>query len=125
MINSSLDFIHQDKGWAEYIWKYSIPFDQVASEIAKSKEIEVCPIRFSIGAMLIRREFFEHNGWLPVYREGGLGTDEKYLCDACIEGMYGIAVATDVFVGHLGFGPQKEVCRKFLVDHGNDIRLKD
>lgn len=125
MINTPMDSIHNDREWAEYIWRCSIPFDRVASEIARSKEIVVCPIRFSIGAILIKREFFEYNGWLPVARKGGLGSDEKYLCDTCIEGMYGIAVATGIFVGHLGFGPQKEICHQFLIDHSSEIRLND
>ena len=123
MLGTPSDHIHQNKELAEYIWEQSVPFDQVAAKVAESDEIEICPIRFSIGAILIKREFFVQNGWFPVSRLRGLGDDEIFLCNKCMEGMFGIAVATGIFVGHLGFGKQKEICRQFLEKHVNEIRL--
>lgn len=123
MINTTKDLIHRDPEWAKYIWEYSVPFDEVAFKMAQTAEIEICSIRFSIGAILIRRDFFEYNGWLPVFRNGGMGTDEKFLCDVCIEGMYSIPVATNVFVGHLGFGPQKDTCKNFFEKNEQLVRI--
>ena len=123
MINTPQDDIHRNQDWAQYIWEHSVPFDQVAAQVAKKKNIEICPIRFSIGAILFKREFLEHNGYFPVFRSGGMGQDEKYMCDICIEGMYSIIVPSNVFVGHLGFGPQKETCRQFYNEHEQEIRL--
>ncbi len=123
MINTPQDDIHRNQDWAQYIWEHSVPFDEVAAKVAKNKTIEICPIRFSIGAILFKREFLEHNGYFPVFRQGGMGQDEKYMCDICIEGMYSIIVPSNVLVGHLGFGPQKETCKDFFFAHQNEIRL--
>ena len=121
-INTPEDYIHNNKEWAKFIWERTIPFDKVAAEVAQNKAIEICPIRFSIGAILIERSFLEKNGFFPVFRSGGMGQDEKYLCDVCIEGMYSIVVASGILVGHLGFGQQKEVCKEFFFEHESEIR---
>lgn len=123
MINTPEDNIHRNQDWARYIWEKSIPFDEVASQVSQVDSIEICPIRFSIGAILINRSFLEYNGFFPVFRQGGMGCDEKYLCNTCIEGMYSIVVASGIFVGHLGFGPQKDACRDFYDSHQKEIRL--
>ena len=124
MINTPQDDIHRNQEWAQYIWEQSIPFDEVAAKVATNKKIEICPIRFSIGAVLFKREFLERNGYFPVFRSGGMGQDEKYMCDICIEGMYSIIVPSNVLVGHLGFGPQKSTCRTFYEQHQSEIRLQ-
>jgi hypothetical protein len=123
MINTPQDDIHRNQEWAQYIWEQSIPFDDVAAKVAQNKQIEICPIRFSIGAVLFKREFLDRNGYFPVYREGGMGTDEKHMCDICMEAMYSIVVPSNILVGHLGFGPQKETCKKFYQEHEKEIRL--
>lgn len=123
MINTPQDDIHRNQDWAQYIWEHSVPFDEVAAKVSQNKTIEICPIRFSIGAIFFKREFLERNGYFPVFRQGGMGQDEKYMCDVCIEGMYSIIVPSNVFVGHLGFGPQKETCRQFYNEHEQQIRL--
>lgn len=122
LLHTKEDFIHDNAEWARFIWQNSIPFDSVSKSIDNGVDIAVCPIRYSIGAILFNRSFIEKNGYLPVGFGTGMADDEVFLNDKCNEGMYSIAVATNIFVGHLGFGHQKETCKQFYFAHQQEIR---
>lgn len=116
--------IHNDSNVAEWIWTHSIPFDEVANYIEKKNRnsVSVCPHRFSIGAILIKRDYWDKIGAFLVGVTGEMGLEEKVLCEFCMNDMHAIIVAEDVFVGHLGFFRQKEAVRKFFDRNSDDIK---
>lgn len=116
--------IHNDSNVAEWIWTHSIPFDKVANFIEKKNRgfVSICPHRFSIGAILIKRDYWEKIGGFLVGVIGEMGLEEKILCEFCMNDMHAIVVAEDVFVGHLGFYRQKETIRKFFDRNSDSIK---
>ncbi len=118
--------IHKNADLAEWIWNKSIPFDTVANQIElrnKDKYFE-CSVRFSVGAVLFRRRFWDNLGGFIVKGEGYLGGEEEQMNAYCINNMLSIIVAENVFAGHLGFFSQKEACRKFFINHQNELMFK-
>lgn len=114
--DNDTDIIHQSPAFAQWIWKRSIPFDSVAARIKEKNrgQLFVAPVRFSIGAILFSRDMWERLGHFKVGMIGAMGLEEEQFCNFCMNYMYAIVVATDVFVGHLGFFPQKPVCHDFF-----------
>ena len=72
----------------------------------RGRRYAICPIRFSIGAILFTREVWEEMGMFPVVFGTGMGEDERYFCEFCHLHSRVIVVAEDTVVGHLGYGPQ-------------------
>lgn len=109
------DKIHSDPDVGVWIWSHSVPFDEVASVVATANKgrISWCPHRFSIGAILLKREFWELINGFEVGIEGEMGLEEEQVNSFCTAKNTGIYMAEDLFVGHLGFGRQKEAVRGF------------
>lgn len=84
---------------------------------AKELEIRACSIRFSIGAILFKREFWEAMGHFTVYKGPGMGLDEVQLCQYCITNSRPIMVSENIVVGHLSFGPQNNSMKDYYYEH--------
>lgn len=108
--------IHKSPELARWIWECSVPFNYVADTIRKRNEgrLFTVPVRFSIGAILFNRLFWESIGFFKVGMLGELGLEETQVNSYCMSQMFAIVMAEDVFAGHLGFFPQKKVCRDFF-----------
>lgn len=115
--------IHMSKEVAKWIWQQSIPFDKVAEivENENKEKIAVCPHRFSIGAILFKRSFWDDLGAFVVDLEMAMGVEERQVCAFCMNEMRGIYIAMDTFVGHLGFQYQKQEVKEFFIDNIKDI----
>ena len=120
------DLIHKSKELAEFIWEKSVPFDEVAAGIySKNKGVfVVSPVRYSIGAILFKRDYWEQIGFFKVGILGQMGLEEEQICGFSLVNFKPIFIALDVFAGHLGFYTQKETCRRFFEKHSDDIFLK-
>lgn len=117
--SEDLDIVHKSPDVALFVWKHSIPFDDVSKEIEiKNKgKYSFAPIRLSIGAILIKRTFWEQIGYFKVGSIGDMGVEEVQICSYCMTKMYSITIAEDVFAGHLGFFRQKETCHRFFEEN--------
>jgi hypothetical protein len=102
--------VHHNGEAALWIWKHSVPFDQVSGRFgAKEFSYSTCPHRFSIGAILFERSLWNSMGGFPVYSKPGvLGYDEEQICKYCMNSSEVIVVIHNVFAGHFGFGPQNK-----------------
>ena len=111
--------IHLSEEVGRWIWEQSVPFDQIAADIAdkNADKISVCPHRFSIGAILFKRDLWRDMGAFVVDMDLAMGIEESQICEYCMNNMLGIYIAEDVFVGHLGFQRQKEAIHQFFEDH--------
>jgi hypothetical protein len=75
----------------------------------------ICPIRFSIGAILFERSTWENMGYFNVYKSNCMGIDEDQLCALSINHYQVMIVSENTVVGHLSFG------RPFGETNVNDI----
>ena len=108
--------VTDDGAAASWIWQRSIPFDAISARIAQQPSgYSTVPHKFSIGAILFRRAFWELFGGFKVRPfVGGVGVDEAHICAACITFSHVMAVAHDVFACHFSFALQDEVMREAL-----------
>ncbi len=107
---------------AEFMWGKDgiVPHIDEINRFFQSEEFSysVCPIRFSIGAILFKREVFEEIGMFSVYKKGnGLGDDELQFCNITMELSKAIIVAENSVVGHLSFGKQNSTMKEYFLNH--------
>ncbi|MCW0202496.1 MAG: hypothetical protein OJI74_11545 [Rhodanobacter thiooxydans] len=104
---------HYDPEAASWLWRRSLPFDPLARRFRQFEPSLVPdPImigsRFSIGAILLQRDFLDAiGGFRSTWREGILGVDESALCVACVEQSRPMFYLRNVFAGHFSFFPQE------------------
>lgn len=105
---------------ARYMWGESQPvlgnIDALAATFAQAPPAySVCPIRFSIGAILFARKSWVDWGMFPVDWSAGMGLDEMWIARYCVTHGRAVIVSENTLVGHLGYGPQTEdMLRYFL-----------
>ncbi len=115
--------VHADPEAAYWLWKQSLPFDKT-SEIFSSTPVSytACNTRFSIGAILFRRNFiYSIGGFKSSWSPGVLGVDEDFLCRDCVAFSRPMFIIKNVFAGHFSFGPQEV----FMKDKLSDLSLAD
>lgn len=107
---------HYDPEAAKYLWAQSLPFEKIAKKFnEKEFQYSVVPHRFSIGSILMKREFWMSIGGLKVSGyEGILGVDEKQLCQECMENSRAMCVINNILCGHFSFFHQEEGMIKYL-----------
>lgn len=77
-----------------------------------------CPVRFSIGFILMKRATWEDMGMWQVLPESAcMGLDETGLCSYCIVNSKAIIVSENTAVGHLSFGQQNEAMKAYHEEH--------
>lgn len=101
--------VHESPEIGEWLWRRTAPIDQRASELAANNGgYSVCPHRFSIGAILMKRATWVELGGFTVADHGILGVEESELCKWCMEHSRAIVVSHSSLVGHFSFFPQWE-----------------
>lgn len=110
---------------AKWLWEKSLPFDEVASYIRTQPfSYSAVPHRFSIGAILFEREFWETIGGLRTsFKQGGLGLDETHLCKDCMGLSRPILVIQNAFAGHFSFRPQEDIMREYVSEIYSQLEL--
>jgi hypothetical protein len=102
-----------DPSAAVWLWRRSLPLDKKAAEFSneltvKSNFAQMIGTRFSIGAILMERSFFDEiGGFRSAWRQGILGVDEEALCAACINFSRPMFYLSNVFAGHFSFFMQE------------------
>ena len=120
---------------AQYMWGESSPIlrdiDALTERFSEEREgfsYSICPIRYSIGAILFTRDAWEEFGHFPLTFVGGpygLGDDEEHICNyACFTGRV-MVVNENVVVGHLGYGgAQTKSMIEYHAQHRDQFKLK-
>ena len=108
--------VHDKPEAAWWIWKNSLPFDSVSQKfIDNSGKYYICSTRFSIGAILFRRNFWETiKGFKSSWYEGVLGVDEDVLCRDCVSFSRPMCIINSVLAGHFSFYPQESFMKAKL-----------
>jgi hypothetical protein len=102
--------IHYDPKAAEWVWRRTLPFDNIATQFRHRCDgaARLIGTRFSIGAIYFERSFWQEiDGFAAPWTEGLLGTDETVLCAECVERSRPMFYLNNVFAGHFSFGPQE------------------
>ena len=108
---------------AKFFWGEGgfLPKIDEINEIMKNDEFKyvACPIRFSIGAILFKREYWEEMKMLDVVKGPGMGVDEGQLCNEAMTNSRAIIVSLNSVVGHLSFGLQNEAMKEYFLANKN------
>lgn len=115
---------------AQFFWgegEYVPSIDDLNSIFQKKKTTEIaCPIRFSIGAILFDRQFWEQFGGYSVdLTYNSLGKDEEEICSYCLLKSRPIMVSLNCVVGHFSFGPQTEGMKEYYDQHPEKFLIQD
>jgi hypothetical protein len=102
--------IQHDPAACRWIWEHTLPFDRTAQRLFEQGfRYTTIPHRFSIGAILVERPFWEQIGGMYNTLAGGpkaLGTDEDHLCRDCVGLSHVMICFEHILAGHFSFGPQ-------------------
>lgn len=121
--------IENDYHTAEFMWGYKSPLPRI-DELNRifqkeDKRYSVCGVRFSIGFILFKKEFWENMGGFPVTGNIDLGLDEVAICQQCITESKALIVAENTVVGHFSFGRQTKKIRELYEMHHELFALRD
>lgn len=108
--------VHNNPDTCWWLWRNTLPFDEKASLFAKTIDrYSVCNTRFSIGAILFRREFIDKvGGFKSAWHSGVLGVDEDMLCRDCVSHSRPMYIIESVLAGHFSFYPQEALMKEKL-----------
>ncbi len=82
--------------------------------MSKEQEVEACPIRFSIGAILFKRYLWKAMNSFRVEKGPGMGADEAQICEYCLLESKPVMVSHNILVGHLAFGGQNKAMKEYF-----------
>ena len=107
---------------AKFFWGeggYIPSIDYLDEEFYKQEfQYRPCPVRFSIGFILMHRDVWTILGGWAVPEEGsGMGLDEDQINQFCIMQSFAMIVSENTVVGHLSFGQQNEAMKKYHENH--------
>lgn len=119
---------------AEYMWggtqEILRDIDALTERFSQSADLDysICPVRYSIGAILFTRDAWNEFGRFPITFVGGeygLGDDEEHICHyACFTGRV-MVVNENIVVGHLGYGgAQTKHMIEYFKAHREQFELK-
>ena len=99
--------------------------DKLSEEFSKEEfAYSICPIRFSIGAILFSREIWEAMGRFEVARGANMGRDEAQMCQYCMIESRAIVVSENTIAGHFSYGPQTKAMEEFYTNNKEIFKLK-
>lgn len=110
---------------AQFFWGeggYFPSIDMMNSEAAREPLQEFpCGIRYTIGAIMFKREFWEMFNQYPIpltsFFAKNMGSDEISLCSFCVLESRPLLVTDNVVVGHLSFLPQNAEMKEYYLRH--------
>ena len=116
--------IQNDSTACRWIWEQTLPFDATAQKLLEQGfHASTIPHRFSIGAILIERPFWEKIGGMHNTLAGGpkaLGSDEDHLCRDCVGSSQVMICFEHILAGHYSYGPQEAGMTPMLPAIEND-----
>jgi hypothetical protein len=113
---------------AMFMWGMDggLPYlDEMNRDCATSDEYSVCGVRFSIGFILYKREFWQWMNGFEISGIPNLGKDESEICYHCVYRSNAMIVAHNTVVGHFSFGSQTEAMKKFYHDNPGFFEIRE
>lgn len=121
--------IIQNPDIAKFLWGETEEklrdIDKISEEFSKQEfQYSICSIRFSIGAILFSRDFWEDIGRLKVGIGNNMGQDEVQICEYCMIQSRAIIVSENTLVGHFSYGPQTKEMKEYYNSHREMFKVK-
>jgi hypothetical protein len=119
---------------ATYFWGgEGIPHIDILDTLlsGESFNYSVCPVRFSIGAILLKRKTWEDMGAFKVNKGNDMGSDEIQLCSLAMTISRAIIVSENTCVGHFSFNKPfgetntVDVMKQFFYSHQERFQIQD
>ena len=114
---------------AKFFWgegNYLPQLDKMNDVLSKDEfKYIACPIRFSIGAILFKRDFWEKMDMFKVVNGAGMGLDEEQVCEYAINHSEAIIVSLNSVVGHLSFRNQNDEMKKYFLQNTYIFDIND
>ena len=115
---------------AKYLWGETQEkfrnIDKLSKEFSQDEfSYTICPIIFSIGAILFNRELWEEMGRFIVTKGTSMGHDEVQICEHCMLESRAIIVSGNTLVGHFSYGPQTEEMKKYYEKNRKIFKIKE
>ena len=128
--SSSERLIEKSGDAARFFWGeggYIPSIDQMNAQFSSEDfQYSVCPIRFSIGFILMRRDVWERMGmWKVLPDNPCMGVDEEQLCSFCMTNSLAIIVSENTVVGHLSFGQQNDSMKEYYTAHRERFKCSE
>lgn len=122
--------IHSDPRAAAFMWgEGNVKMDNLdrMQNILKKKKFtySVCPIRYSIGFILIHRDNWIRMEMFPVADHRNMGVDEEHLCQFCMMQARAMVIAENAVAGHLSYGPQTDGMKEYYNSHKEKFLLPE
>jgi hypothetical protein len=127
--------IENNPNVAKYFWGANgdIPgIDELDALFAHQEfKFSVCPIRFSIGAILFERYIWENMGYFTVDKSNGMGKDEVQLCSLAMSNAQAIIVSENTLVGHFSFhkpfgeSNTTEIMKEYFLSHPEKFMIRN
>lgn len=108
---------------AVFMWDRSLRLDDLNRIFEKNKDYHTCSVRFSIGLILMKRDFWADMGGLSVSGGPDMGLDEEEVCAACMNRSRAIVVCHNTVVGHFSFGKQTERMKEYYRANRDRFRI--
>lgn len=107
---------------ARFMWGEGNPqmsdLDEMAGILHKREfQYSICPLRYSIGFILFRRETWMQMGTFQVLEYRNIGLDEEWICQFCMMQGRAIVIAENAIAGHLSYGDQNETMKAYYDEH--------
>jgi hypothetical protein len=110
-----------DAAAARWIWERTAPLEQTVARLRRTQGPGLLtPVQFSIGLVVMPRDFWETIGYLPVKRhmlamkKSTLGADEERICRMATFLARPGVVCEHALAGHFSFGRQYQGMLKFF-----------
>jgi hypothetical protein len=112
---------------AKFFWDEIPQIDELDALFVKQDfAFSVSPIRFSIGAILMKRETWDVMGHFNVSKKGtDMGHDEIQICSLAMTDARSIIVSENTAVGHLSFSRQNDAMKEFFLSHPKRFQIKE
>ncbi len=120
--------IHDSPDAAEFLWGRDNPkmqsIDTIQKQLLNSNHTySICPVRYSIGLILFRRDNWLRMEMFPVKDYENMGADEKAICKYCMMEGRAMVVAEKCIVGHLSYGPQHRAMESYYTKNRKSFRV--
>lgn len=127
MMSGQKSLIESTPEIAGYMWGEGSPLpsiDELNAAFADTQTYSICPVRLSIGFMVMKRSFWEFIGGFPVVFGNGMGLDETVLIGACSAFSHVVAVAENSVAGHFAYGgAQGKYMKDYYLSHRDRFAL--
>ena len=125
----SNEIIIKNPNVAKYLWgennKEFKDIDLISRKLSKNDfSYLICPLRFSIGAILFTRDIWDKMGRFMVRPGTNMGLDEEQFCKFCMIESRVIVVSENTLVGHFSYGPQTSAMKEYYEKNRNVFKIK-